>query len=412
MSLITKYRPVHALELIVADIGCLPFVTTNVWNGGIDFNIRQFYLRQVYDRGFKEFYSFFCYPYNGKLNYIFSEEAWSGTPLPGLVHTCLRRLDDSNVAMPFGHNYVIREHLVYASQNEAHPILIVQAGLEQPFIEIAEQEGIPLQINRPTISDPIQDVWVNNGEFDDLRYSPCDSGYIPPIQYVREIDLHWKKIGDWLKGFLRSKDVPIYNGQLLRFEGVRQGTEPSVLLSCGVDYKTVTGLRAICPKEIASENNPYVFGVMTLLITSDDKFVVGCRNYYGDWCPQTFEMTGGFVRQHEIEGSVAVSARIKVKEDFKIEDNEYSLRVASVYNFHSIMEAHALCIARTCLTEEEIMQRNNPAYSNLAFYQMSSVGIDHFIRDSNEKIVAHYPTRRVIIYLCDNYHKYRHLIEK
>lgn len=186
---------------------------------------------------------------------------------------------------------------------------------------------------------------------------------------------------------------PFYNGPMTRYEGFEATGDGLVFLaSHSIGYKDVIGLRAhpySAFRDFSYEFLPRAFTVMNVLITSDNKIVLGYRRT-GDW-DESYELSGGFVKPESMSSALD-GILYWLRRDFLITKEEVagSRLVAFVY-YPPILEFMMVFVTQLFVSSSEILLRKGKGefHSDILCFEDS---LEEWVRLKGSGVSFHPPS--------------------
>jgi hypothetical protein len=177
-----------------------------------------------------------------------------------------------------------------------------------------------------------------------------------------------------------------YNSEILKWEGLKDDGVVSV--ANGLFYRDITAVRSDQSLFDHIQKKPSAFVLMNILVTADNKIILGRRTYYGDWPNDTFECPGSFLK----EKNVAAQSLVQVAKE-KVQDDYLNMKdIASIpfmiCNLPRVMETMLLCVSKTSLISEQIQ---SDFYTEKLVFDNSQVGYGHL--QSMDTTEFHPPSR-------------------
>ena len=252
-------------------------------------------------------------------------------------------------------------------------------------------------------------IWLNNAFKDNLVMQEIDDPFKGYDENISEyIDASWNHLKDRAKSnFPPNTPFVFYNSNTLSWRGLSENNK--VLVSKGITYKDIASIRSnsILFKKLKNKTKPNAFVVVSLLITSDNKIVLGRRKYYGDWLYNTFETAGAFLKIEDLaDKSLVNNAKNKVCEDF---NNISELKTIPfiIYHLPRILETVLVCISKT---NQQALSLTSDLYSEILIRENSKKGLEYLIKIPLNEF--HPPSRVVIQAYYQNFTLAKQLLEK
>lgn len=166
------------------------------------------------------------------------------------------------------------------------------------------------------LSKIIKLYWINNKKIikdfklNETKSTPLDF----ECDYKEKIKKQWKKLQLRAKDFFPKDSVfALYNQKNIRWEGFESDDSSlgKINISKRIDYKTVVSIRSSedIYSQLNKEKSPKAFVLANILITNDNKLVMGKRKFYGDWEFDTYECPGAFFNEKDVKiNSITVKA--------------------------------------------------------------------------------------------------------
>jgi len=224
-------------------------------------------------------------------------------------------------------------------------------------------------------NDVAKTKWLNDGSVPDIQMTLSDKvfpGYENSLQ--EQIATVWENLKNRSRTELSEGSVfTFYNSEILKWEGIEKDENGGLVASVskGLFYRDVAAVRSHQELFDAIEEKPSAFVLINILITADNKIVLGRRDYYGDWPNGTYECPGSFLKEKNIAaGSLVEIAKQKVRDDY-VDGGEISSIPFIIFDLPRVMETMLLCVSKTSLTAA---QMKSDFYTDILIIDNSLVG--------------------------------------
>lgn len=242
----------------------------------------------------------------------------------------------------------------------------------------------------------IRILWVNDGTVNDLNFEETQGKSLK-----LRVDLQEKMNDSWNNLVQRAKGqgFNLTNDPALQLEKVDVGSQ-KLIVSKTTDYRTIVSVRS--QKKIYEgfdgEPRPNALVIVSILISSDNKLILGQRNFYGDWEVQTYESPGAFLSYKDLENKSAIKAAgSKIINDFEAE-GRIQVSPFAIYSFPRILETVIICIAKI---DKKANSLSALKYKNIITCENSKEGLKKIIEMPLNQF--HPPSRTALQYYYDNF---------
>ncbi len=250
--------------------------------------------------------------------------------------------------------------------------------------------------SRVDVSNLINILWENDGQTEDFFLQEIDGR---PIQIQKRILGQMDEAWHFLKHRADGYSFNLTNNPALQTE-VFNSESNIIQVSKNVDYRTIVSIRSqeAIYKQIDTNPRPNALVIVSMLISSDNKLVLGQRVFYGDWPVPTYESPGAFLTYQDLaEGSIVKAATQKVRGDFE-ENIPLKATPLVIYHFPRIFETVIVCIARI----------DKPASKLRAKKYLNIMAVDNTKEELTRVIgmplnLFHPPSRTALQYYFDNF---------
>lgn len=256
-----------------------------------------------------------------------------------------------------------------------------------------------------------KDLWINDGSISDLKMNLVDSSLqFQTTEFLTKLEDSWSYLEKRAQDFSLKKPYYFENINALNWEGVSSNInqDHTVNVSTGIDYKMITAIRSNHKfyDELSEESRPCAFVVVSIVITRDNKLVFGKRKYYGDWPNNTFESSGAFLKEADLDKrSLIVSAQDTIREDFKVSGSIKTVPFM-IYHLPRILETILLCTSVISISSNEI---TSDFYDELVTVDNTLEGLKTLLIIPLEQF--HPPSRIVIQKYFENFGQAKRLLE-
>ncbi len=248
------------------------------------------------------------------------------------------------------------------------------------------------------LADAGEVLWRNTSQELELAVKFTDTTFAGYDKSHREaLDKSWGALAARAESSLPPGDkFKFYNSEILKWADFDPATN-TVSVERGMFYKDITAVRSKQEvyDSIPAADRPRAFVLMNILITADNKIVLGRRPYFGDWPHDRFECPGSFLKEkHVVESSLAEVAKSRVYDDYK---NHPPLQTTPllICDLPRVMETFALYVTHTSIIADQLESdcytdiltiENSPA----GFEQLKSLPIDQFHPPSRTMLQAYF----------------------
>ena len=169
-------------------------------------------------------------------------------------------------------------------------------------------------------ADVSQIIWKNDDAHADLIVAFSEttfSGHHKLIQPA--LDDSWQTLAGRAAASLPPGDTfRFYNSEILKWSAFDSDSH-TITVEKGMFYKDITAVRSqqSVYDQIPAAERPSAFVLMNILVTADNKIILGRRPYFGDWPHDRFECPGSFLKEkHVVHSSLTEVARGRVYDDY------------------------------------------------------------------------------------------------
>ncbi len=259
--------------------------------------------------------------------------------------------------------------------------------------------------------------WFNDGKTKDISISETTSTYTEGEHYIQYISEAWGRLKD--RALAEGHPNLLYDSTVLRTEqGLNQESNPderglvSIKVSPSAGYKQIVTLRQ--NQELLAllteKQNPLAYAVLSILISADNKIVVGRRKFFGDWPSGKFELPGAFARLvktgEALSNNVAIQALV---DDYSISKADVASTIPAVYYyFPTICETQTLNITRTKLSASEIISTNSAIQLEKRSYDNSPTGLTSMLQELPSE-EWHPPSFVTCLFYLENFERINNL---
>jgi hypothetical protein len=252
------------------------------------------------------------------------------------------------------------------------------------------------------LTDVADIKWINDGTATDLRMdllAATFSGYETAVQ--EQMDTAWENLRyRSQENLTEGSAFRFYNSEILKYESLQTTsvTDGIVSVSGGLFYRDITAVRSNQLLFDSVKNKPSAFVLMTILVTADNKIVLGRRSYYGDWPNDTYECPGSFLKEKAVAAqSLTEIVKEKVCDDYNDGGDIVSVPLL-ICDMPRVMETMLLCVSKTSLTAVELQ---SDFYTDTLVLDNSQVGRDQL--QAMDLDLFHPPSRVSLQAYFDNF---------
>lgn len=262
-----------------------------------------------------------------------------------------------------------------------------------------EPQNFTFKNNQVDLEGAIAMLWQNDGSVTDVSVRAGRAESLEfPADVLTQIDASWTNLEQRAAAYLQQHENGpdrFYSGPVLRFGGFDVSAR-EVTVHEDIDYRTVTGIRSnvdLYQTVEAAGQLCTAYVVKSILITRDNKLVLGQRNFFGDWPWHRYECPGGFLTPSALErNSIVGSAIDKVTGDYQ-DTHTVTATPFMLYSFPRILETIMLCIARI---DADAAELQSSFYSDLLVIDNTPDGLAGLLAQPLDQF---HPPSRVAIEL-------------
>lgn len=267
--------------------------------------------------------------------------------------------------------------------------------MEDDQIELTNFQFKSSNIN---LSEIIKPYWINDKEtIKDFSFNHVESTFLGfSDNFNEKVEDQWKKLQ------IRAKNG-LVNKPAVRWEGFDKEDPKSfkINLSQGINYKSIVGVRSNedIYSDLDQERSPKAFVLASVLITKDNKLVMGKRKFYGDWPPNTYECPGAFIHEEDLKiDSVIKIAKSKIEDDYQVSGFEIQAVPFAVYYLPRLLEVVTVCISKISLKADEL---KSDLYNDILSVDNTSEGLEKLVNMPLD--LFHSPSRTIIQFYWENF---------
>jgi len=254
----------------------------------------------------------------------------------------------------------------------------------------------------------INTIRVNDWDLTDLTLEVVSW---EKITCSKNFDMKIEHQRDLLKKRANNNGKELYNSWSFQIENIDINKQ-CIFVSKNIDYKTIISTRS--NEDVYNNNDwkptPNAFVVVNLLITQDEKIVLGKRDFYGDWTNNTYEIPGAFSNYNDIAlGSLAKITQWKIYEDYDLDDKNTFIKTIPfwIYHFPRILETIFFSISKINVDAKNLQAKK---YSDVLIIDNTYKWLEKII--SMPVKLFHPPSRTVLQFFYENYSKAKNLFSK
>lgn len=261
----------------------------------------------------------------------------------------------------------------------------------------------------------IEKYWINNQKIiRDFGLNEVKSTFEGfDFEYDKKIEESREKLQSRAKKYFPVDDVfLLYDQKDIRWEGFKDNNSelPQINISKGINYKTITSIRSNEElfNQLDQEKTPKAFVLANVLITSDNKLVMGKRKFYWDRPFDTYECPGAFLHEEDLEiNSIIKSAKNKIIDDYQIADFEIKTIPFVIYYLSRILEVVCVCISKISLSSKEL---KSDFYEEILSIDNTEAGLEKLTKMPLD--LFHTPSRTIIQFYYENFLDAKRLLEE
>lgn len=282
-------------------------------------------------------------------------------------------------------------------------------------MKIKKTNNFRFKSNKIKLSSIIELKWINNKKIvRDFKLNLIKSSFSGFNKNERElIQNSWEYLKNRAENFLSPKEHAWFtNKKDIRWEGFKKNNSglKIINISKGIDYKSTVSIRSNerIYNILGKSKSPKAFVVVSILITKDNKIVLGKRKFYGDWPIETYELPGAFLHENDINlNSLIKSAIKKVSEDYKISKKEIKSIPLGIYYLPRILEVVLVCVSKTEVPSNNL---KSDFYKNILVVDNTIKGVNEIKRKSLNSF--HPPSRVALEFYFNNFKLANKLLNK
>lgn len=225
-----------------------------------------------------------------------------------------------------------------------------------------------------SLSDVAKILWLNDGTVEHVQMTLSSSaftGYAAELQ--EQIEQSWLRLQSRAQADIAAGSAfRFYTSEILLWEDMQVSDGfCQVSVAPGLSYKDITAVRSDQAVYDACAQRPSAFVLMNILLTADNKIVLGRRPYYGDWPNNTYECPGSFLKPRDIAvGNLGEVAQQKVRDDY-IDAGAMTAVPSMICAMPRVMETLLLYVTTTSLVASELQ---SDFYTNTQTLENNSEG--------------------------------------
>ena len=220
-------------------------------------------------------------------------------------------------------------------------------------------------------------LWQNTESSSALQVKISDAIFPGHDNTHKEaLEESWRILAARAESNLPSGDTfKFYNSEILKWQRFDLNTN-TIFVEKSMYYKDITAVRSqqAVYDQIPTAERPSAFVLMNILITADNKIVLGRRPYFGDWPHDRYECPGSFLKEkHVTKSSLEDVAKSRVWDDYQ---NQPPLETKPllICDLPRVMETMLLYETHTTCTAQELQ---SDFYTNLLTVENSPAGFEH-----------------------------------